>query len=256
MPLNNADRDWEKFGKTDPYYAVLTEAEYHGTPTGSGRAKFFESGERHIEEMFTIIRSRLDPVFAPSRALDFGCGVGRLLIPLAARCPQVVGMDVSPSMLAEAQRNCDGAGARNVDLVRADDELSTLHGGFDFIHSYIVLQHIPTTRGEALIRKLAQRLRAGGVAMFHITYASGLKRRNSAAYWARLHVPGANALLNLVHGRAPNAPIMQMNSYSATRVLDILRSEGCHEVHVRFSDHGGARGLLLFARKGDEAIFI
>ena len=255
MPINNSDRDWEKFGKADPYFAVLTEAEYRGNPSGSARARFFESGERHIEEMFAIIRNRLDPVFAPTRALDFGCGVGRLLPPLASRCPQVVGIDVSPSMLAEAQRNCDAAGARNVDLVRGDDELSALRGSFDFIHTFIVLQHIPVARGEALMRGLTQRLRQGGVAMFHLTYSSGLKRRSRAAYWARLHLPGINALLNLARMRAPNAPIMQMNSYSVTRVLDMLSGEGCHEVYVRFSDHGGARGVLLFARKCGASIF-
>lgn len=255
MRVNNTDHDWEKFGETNPYFAVLTEPEYDGKPSAAARAKFFASGESHIDEMFSIIRERLDPVFAPTRALDFGCGVGRVLIPLAARCPQVVGIDISPSMLAEAQRNCDAAGARNVDLVRGDDELSALHGSFDFVHTFIVLQHIPVRRGEGLIRKLAERLRQGGVGMFHFTYESGLRRRSRAVYWARVHVPGVNALLNLVRGRPARAPIMQMNSYSVTRVLDLLSREGCQEVYVRFSDHGGARGVLLFARKGDAALF-
>ena len=205
--------------------------------------------------MFAISRDRLDVVFAPTRALDFGCGVGRLLIPLAARCPQVVGVDVSPSMLSEARRNCEAAGAKNVDLVRGDDDLSALHGSFDFVHTFIVLQHIPIVRGEVLIRKLTQRLRPGGVAMFHLTYASGMSKRNRVFYWARLHIPGVHALLNIARRRAPTAPIMQMNTYSVTRVLDIICAEGCHEVHVRFSNHGGARGVLLFARKTDAPIF-
>jgi hypothetical protein len=42
---------------------------------------------------------------------------------------------------------------------------------------------------------------------------------------------------------------MQINRYSVTRLLDILWRAGCPEVHVRFSDHGGYRGVLLFARK-------
>jgi SAM-dependent methyltransferase len=40
----------------------------------------------------------------PGRALDVGCGTGRALEPLLARDWQVVGCDVSPGMLAEAER--------------------------------------------------------------------------------------------------------------------------------------------------------
>ena len=256
MPINNSDRDWEVFGKTDPYFAVLTAPEYHGELSADARANFFDSGEKHIETMLSVIRERLDPSFAPVRALDFGCGVGRLLIPLATRCPDVTGVDVSPSMLAEARRNCDAAGATGVRLIQGDDELSGVSGLFDFIHTYIVMQHIPVERGERLVRKLAAMLAPDGVGMVHVTYRSGRTGfSNRLRYWARLSVPGARWLAGLAHGRARTAPVMQMNEYSITRLLELLCNEGCREVHIRFSDHGGARGVLLFARKSDTPIF-
>jgi SAM-dependent methyltransferase len=256
VPINNSDQDWERFAKTDPYFAVLTAPEFHGQISGEARAKFFDSGEEHIERILSIIRDRLDPAFAPRRALDFGCGVGRLLIPLAARCDEVTGVDVSPSMLAEARRNCDAAGARKVRLLEGDDTLSAVNGHFDLIHSYIVLQHIPVERGEKLIGQLARMLAPGGVGMFHVPYSSGRANLPSRLiYWARVHLPGAKAAVNLVRGRAIDAPVMQMNAYSVTRLLDLLWNEGCPEVHVRFSDHNGARGALLFARKADAPIF-
>jgi 2-polyprenyl-3-methyl-5-hydroxy-6-metoxy-1,4-benzoquinol methylase len=157
MPLltNDSDQDWERLARTDPYYAVLTEPKYHGELSKSDRAEFFRTGEVHVSEMLSIIRSRLHPTFAPARALDFGCGVGRLLIPLAARCREVTGVDVSPAMLEEARRNCDAAGASHVRLVKSEDTLAGLEAGFDFVHSYIVLQHIPVSRGERLVRELA-----------------------------------------------------------------------------------------------------
>jgi len=255
VPINNSDQDWELFGKTDPYFAVLTAPEFHGRPSDAARATFFDSGEKHVETILSVIRERLDPSFAPKRALDFGCGVGRVLIPLASRCQEVTGVDVSPSMLAEARRNCDAAGATRVQLLQGDDEMSAVTGSFDFVHSYIVLQHIPVTRGERLVRRLAAMLSPGGVGMFHVTYRSGITSLKSRLlYWARLNVPGAASALNLALGRAMNAPIMQLNEYSITRLLDLLCREGCREVHVRFSDHGGARGVLLFARKSDAPI--
>lgn len=256
MPKNNSDRDWELFGKTDPYFAVLTAPEFHGHLSGEARAKFFASGEKHIQTILSIIRERLDLSFAPVRALDFGCGVGRLLIPLATSCQDVIGVDISPSMLAEARRNCDAAGATGVQLVQGDDELSGVTGSFDLIHSYIVLQHIPVERGERLVRKLASMLGPGGVGIFHVTYRSGITGLSSRLrYWVRVNVPAARWAINLARGRSGSAPVMQMNEYSITRLLDLLCGEGCREVHVRFSDHGGARGVLLFARKSDTAIF-
>ena len=257
MPINNSDDDWERFGKTDPYFAVLTAPEFHGQLSGAARAKFFETGEEHIETMFSIIRDRLDPEFAPARALDFGCGVGRLLIPLATRCKEVTGVDVSPSMLTEARRNCEAAGANDVRLVQGDDALTAISGSFDFIHSYIVLQHIPVARGELLVRKLASLLAPDGIGMFHVPYSTGRESiLQRLLYWARVSAPGAKAAVNLAHGRSLTAPFMQMNAYSVTRLLDLLFDEGCREVHVRFSEHNGARGVLLFARKSDAPVFV
>jgi 2-polyprenyl-3-methyl-5-hydroxy-6-metoxy-1,4-benzoquinol methylase len=104
VPLltNDSDQDWERLARTDPYFAVLTEPQYCGKPSEIERAEFFRTGEAHVAEVLSIIRSRLHPTFAPARALDFGCGVGRVLIPLAARCREVTGVDVSPAMLEGA----------------------------------------------------------------------------------------------------------------------------------------------------------
>src|SRR6266550_1447345 len=202
-PINNSDKDWERFGKTDPYFAVLTAPEFHGRLSDSERAKFFASGEGHIDTIFSIARERLDPSFAPARALDFGCGVGRLLLPLAQRCREVTGVDVSPSMLDEARRNCDAAGAKDVQLVQGDDDLSAVAGPFDFVHTYIVLQHIPVERGERLVRKLAAKLAPGGIGMFHVPYTAGRQRLTSKAlYWLRMRVPGGKWALNLARGRS------------------------------------------------------
>jgi SAM-dependent methyltransferase len=53
------------------------------------------------------------------RLLDLGCGTGRLLLALAARGCQVVGVDLSAPMLEVARARAASAGAR-VDLIRAN----------------------------------------------------------------------------------------------------------------------------------------
>ena len=77
-----------------------------------------------MKALWDAIRRWVAPRFAPRSALDFGCGVGRLLVPLARRCPSVVGVDVADSMLAQARARCDAVGVTNVRLLKSDDRLS------------------------------------------------------------------------------------------------------------------------------------
>jgi hypothetical protein len=92
--------------------------------------------------------------------------------------------------------------------------------------------------------------------MFHVPYTAGRRRLTSRVlYWLRMKVPGGKWALNLVRRRSMRAPVMQMNAYSVTGLFDILWDEGCSEMHVRFSDHDGARGVLIFARKAAVPVF-
>ena len=151
----STDSEWQKLGKENPYFAVVTEDKYQKDAlTSSRREEFFESGQEFVSNVVQTIRTRLDPSPKFARALDFGCGVGRLLIPFARISDEAVGVDVSEGMLAEARKNCEDRSVTNVSLVKSDDELSLVSGKFDLIHSYIVFQHIPVHRGERIFLQL------------------------------------------------------------------------------------------------------
>src|SRR5690349_22592424 len=95
------DRTWRPYGRTDPYFAVLTDEAYRRENLDEGaRRAFFESGERHVEWVLAAARRLTGEGWRPRRVLDFGCGVGRVLIPLARGAESAVGVDVSPEMLA------------------------------------------------------------------------------------------------------------------------------------------------------------
>lgn len=250
MLRNDSDRDWEKLGASDPYWAVLTDESFHKVSlTPEAIARFFDQGERDVARVFSAITRSIAPRFEPARALDFGCGVGRLVIPMAKRCGEVVGVDVSEAMLAEARRNAERAGVTNVTFVQGDDELSRVRGKFDFVHSYIVLQHIPVPRGEAITRRLLDLLEPGGVGALHYTYATGLSTKSRFLLWARMHVPIANPALNVLLRRAPSHPVMQLNEYSVSRLLGILQDAGCTDVRGVLTDHQGNRGVVLLFQK-------
>jgi SAM-dependent methyltransferase len=252
----NSDREWEKFGASDPYYGVVSHDRFKvGQTDETALDDFFSSGEEHVAKCFSIVKKELYADFQPRRALDFGCGVGRLTIPFARRIDQVVGLDVSESMLEEARKNCQQSGIANVELLESDDQLANLKGSFDFIHSYIVFQHIPTDRGEAILTEMISHLADGGIGALHFTYASFAPAWKRAYRKVRATVPLVHNFTNLAQHREFGYPLMQMNEYDVNKLLFILQTHGCHRVHIRFSDHGGHLGVFLFFRKEQTPIF-
>ena len=167
----DSDREWEKFGKDEPYYGVVSLDRFHQDKLNpDALSQFFQSGEHHIRFILDTIRRRIDPEFRPLRALDFGCGVGRCLFPLARICDKAVGIDISKAMLQEAKGNAAQQKIENVELLPSDDELSALTGSFDLIHSFIVFQHIRPDRGEKLLARLAGLLSEKGVGVVQVIY--------------------------------------------------------------------------------------
>ena len=250
MLIENSDAAWERYGRLDPYFGVCNDDSYHtGNLNERARDEFFRSGMEHLESVLDTIRCHFDPDFQPQRSLDFGCGVGRLLIPLSRISEQVVGVDVSEAMLSEAAKNCRVHSATNVRLARSDDRLSQVDGGFDFIHSVIVFQHIPPARGTAILRELMLRLERNGVGAIHITYGRNATALRKTIHWMRKYLPLVNSTVNLAQGRPFSYPMMQMNSYDLESVFGIIQGAGCTGVHVQFTDHGGHLGAMLFFRR-------
>jgi len=71
------------------------------------------------------------------RLLDLGCGTGSLAVKLANRGNDVVGVDISPEMVAIARRKAAEANvqSRTQFLVANIEELPPLSGAFDFAYS-------------------------------------------------------------------------------------------------------------------------
>jgi len=91
-------------------------------------------------------RRALEPwlrITPDTRVLDVGCGVGRWSRMLAARGATVTGVDLSPTMIAQAQRRAREDGLANRCRFLVQDS-SRLHIGesFDLILCVTVLQHM------------------------------------------------------------------------------------------------------------------
>jgi 2-polyprenyl-3-methyl-5-hydroxy-6-metoxy-1,4-benzoquinol methylase len=243
----STDIAWEQWGRRDPYFGVITDPKFRRSEMNDqSKREFFQSGDSHVHGVLATIRRHLDPGFAPRTVLDFGCGVGRLLIPFARVVDEVVGLDVSASMLQEARRNCDERGLRNVRLLDSNDSLSILTESFDLIHSCIAFQHIPAERGRTIFSNLLEHLRPGGVGAVQLTYSKTL--------FAPTHgvapTPPPAAMVSLEVSTCVVAtdvdPEIQMNPYNMNEILFLMQRRGIRQFHTEFSNHGGELGVFLF----------
>ena len=249
MFQSNTDQEWEKFGEQNPYFGVLAEQKFQESSLSSEtKQEFFQSGSDHINQVLQNIKQYINPHFTLKRALDFGCGVGRLVIPLAQIADSVTGVDVSQAMLREARSNCDAQGIKNALLIKSNDHLTSLDGKYDLVHSYIVFQHIPVNRGELIFTKLLDHLAEDGVGVIHFTYGKE-RQLQTLKQLFKDHVPWTENMLNLFKGNGFFAPQMKMHTYDLNQILSILQKSKIENVHHEFTNHGGHLGVVLYFSK-------
>ena len=231
---DNSDDSWRHYGKNDPYYGVFSADEFRGQKLNETTLKeFFDSGETQIEEILQSVRQHVNGQMAMDAALDFGCGVGRIVLPLAKRFGRATGIDISSDYRAEAQRNCDQRGRGNVSFAENLSSLLAAGQGFDFIHSSIVFNHIPWIRSAKIITEMFQLLRPGGVIAIQVLHHQEIGRLHRQARTARKSFLPLHWLTNLYHGRHVFEPLMQANEYPLDELVPLLHRLGAKGVYIQ-----------------------
>ena len=150
-------RDWDRRARADARFFIA------GGSSGSDR-EFWESGERELDG--AILR---DVELLPgARALEIGCGMGRLLRPLAPRVAKAWGVDISPEMVSRAREAL--ADLSNVEVLPTRGGLAPIpDASLDLVFSFIVFQHIPDKPSvSAYIGEAGRVLKGGGVFRFQV----------------------------------------------------------------------------------------
>ena len=153
-------QDWNARAREDAHYYVAFGRRAEGSEQVD--AEFFATAVDVVRGLRGEIK-RL-PAASRRRALEIGCGPGRLMRPLSADFGEIHGIDVSDEMIrlaAEKLRPLPNAFPRHAaqsNLAAFADE------SFDFVYSYAVFQHIPSR--EVVLGYLAEArrvLRTGGI---------------------------------------------------------------------------------------------
>jgi len=174
MDLKHLQRNWDDLGRADPLWAVLTWPGKRGKRWDP--EEFFAVGAAEIEALLRHIESL--PVEVQRRkALDFGCGVGRLTQPLTEHFQEVWGVDIAPSMI-ELAGKYNRYGDRCKYRVNDSDDLRLFADAtFDFVHSHLTLQHMHPHLARGYIREFIRVLAPGGLLVFQMAGEPTVTRR-------------------------------------------------------------------------------
>ena len=173
--------DWEQLARHQGALTVL-DPEGHEIPT----ADYLATGETDLTALLTASAQILGHEIPLATALDFGCGVGRLTLPLARRATTVTACDLAPTMLTHARHNAEQAGLHNITYLTTDTLPTLPDGTFTFICSLLVFQYIPRRTGYETIRTLMRLLAPNGIALLHVMLApSGEALRRYARFSRR-----------------------------------------------------------------------
>lgn len=241
--LESVRRAFEEFGREDPLYAALSRKRYRGNRWDP--EEFFRTGREEIAQVMEYL-ARLGARPDGGRALDFGCGVGRLTRALAEHFQRVVGVDIARSMIERAREfeaHQDAHGGRVRYVVNAAPDLRLFEdASFDFVYSNKVLQHIPPEAQATYIGEFLRVLRPGGVAVFQTRNGPWIRPGTPRAWLYTLNRRHLRRLFQRIRGRTP----YEMHYIAQSRVEEVVREAGACVVDVVDLSQGTPRKSLQY----------
>lgn len=161
--------DWDRRAREDAsFYVAFYKRD-------QSEEAFLESGEAIARELVPELNrlKRESPDGAFIRALEIGCGPGRLMLPMSRHVDEIHGVDVSEEMIALAKTRFADVPYAHAHVNNGYDLSGFPDGHFSFVYSFIVFQHIPSA--EIVLRYLLETkrvLRPGGVTRFQVRGAA------------------------------------------------------------------------------------
>ena len=140
----------DAWDRADPKYI-------HPAREHVSEAAYWESGEEQAEQFAAVLP-------AGSRVLDFGCGDGRVAIPLRKRGLDVVAVDASPNMIRRLAANDPTMPSFVSD---GSDLVEKLGAPVDAVICIAVLIHHDYRSCEQVLSHLRDVVRPGGVLILH-----------------------------------------------------------------------------------------
>lgn len=158
---NSMRRDWDERARKDAFLYIASWKD------DWNEEAFFASGETDYERLVGPIVARLGITLAESAMAELGCGAGRMTRAFARRFRAVTAIDVSEEMQARAKSYLKDSDNVRWVLTEGVSLAGVETGSMDFVFSYLVLQHYPSTELiNGSIQEIMRILRPGGAFLF------------------------------------------------------------------------------------------
>lgn len=249
-----ADNTWENFAKQNPYWAVLTDPRYKtdNMPLPAEvQEQFFRSGEEHIRRVMSVFHRHFDRRFSSQdTCLDFGSGVGRLLLPMARHCGKAIGIDVSETMRRLCMQHAVDLRIGNVACYDTLDHPALAETSFDWVNSYIVFQHIKTSEGYDCLRKIFEGVKKNGVLSIHLTAFKDTSLLNYITDKTKYFCVNENGI-SKIKTQEPyyEDDVMMMNDYDITKIYMLLAEYGFKKILTEHENQSGMHGFIFYSIK-------
>jgi SAM-dependent methyltransferase len=188
MPDSVSDRmrsDWNERAREDAHYYVAF----------GGRDQDEDEFLATAADVLRSIEAQLKRLPAKAnrrawRALEIGCGPGRLVKPLSRHFGEIHGVDVSDEMIKLARQRLSDIPHAHFHATNGASLGQFADDSFDFVYSYAVFQHIPS-RDVVLeyMREICRVLKPGGV--FHGQF-NGLPHAGDPNTWSGVFFSAAD----------------------------------------------------------------
>jgi SAM-dependent methyltransferase len=230
--------DWELIASRDPWFGVIASDDY-ASPNmdAAARRRFYGTGEADIATLVSWFETEFG-TRPGGRALDIGCGLGRLGHAMAKVARDVSGYDVSKTMARLANEE---APANFHAATKLPD------GPFDWINSYIVFQHIPPVEGLALLRDSLQRAAPG--ALISLQFAGWRTAEDDRSLLHRLRLLRNRHRHRTGKSKKGVAPLIVMHDYNFSDILALVTAHGFSRLVLHHTVHGAHHGAWILGRR-------
>jgi SAM-dependent methyltransferase len=165
MQVGRQTQHGSDFDEHDLLWAVLTDP--GEVSAGWNLEEFFVTGREEVDDVFGALADR-GVAIERGRALDVGCGVGRLTRALSEHFKSCDGVDSAAPMIERARElnaNHERVRFHHTDApnLRLFDD-----GSFDFVLSITALRCMAPEQLPGYLREFLRVLRPGGVAFFSV----------------------------------------------------------------------------------------
>ena len=228
MRLRALRRHWNEYGRSDPLWAILTAPDKKGNRWSID--EFLQTGRDEIDALIRYLDER-GLAQNRRRALDFGCGAGRLTHALAGHFDHVIGVDIAASMIEVAKRL--HGGTPNLDFrVNTSGRLESIpSGSVDLVYTLLVLQHIRPRYIRQYLAEFVRLLTPGGVLLFQLPSDDVLPVKVEGHPLKRLLPRPVIAAIRAVR-RLREFPRMELHGLPRQQVEQLLAGLGAPVVDV------------------------